>query len=357
MVDPFQGLLQGYQAAQQIQQAPQLNQLNMLQQQAKLEQLQGLDPLTQQKISEIQTREAGLTHEQELQSLELLSKYGHLIKQVPENLRGPLTEMVSGFGVPVGDISDVELDALSSMYEAQLSSDPKTKKLSLDIQRLLFQKSKAQSDIEQKELDRKLKEKQLELAQQTEERQSSKLSATAEKALIESQDNYTKNTSDARSYELLASDFIRLNPQGGAVASFDEAVAKILGSQDEVNELRRRFNKIRINEGLKNLPPGPATDKDVQLALQGVPPSGASVQQVVSFLKGASKAATVAAKYEEFKSNYISDKGNTRGLLNAWKEEAKNITFEDEPEVKEGDIISNAEGKRMQLQNGEWVEI
>lgn len=119
----------------------------------------------------------------------------------------------------------------------------------------------------------------------------------------------------------MAEDYDRMDPSGGVFATVEEFWKNALGSQDAASELRRRFNKIRINEGLKNLPPGPATDKDVQLALEGVPPKGASREQVKSFLKGASRLSNIAAAYNQFKSQYISDKGNTRGMIGEWKKE------------------------------------
>lgn len=302
--------------------------------------MQGLDPVSQSQIAArqaqadlAQRQEERLSEQSQINSaLSRLKGFGaiaRVIKDLPEDQqREFLEDTVDIHGRDPGSITSEDLVNLSNLHGAIGSSDMQMNRLALDTARLNLQIEQEQNDQRREALDRKLKEKQLELSQMTEARQSRKLSAASEKALIESQDSYNKNIQDSRQYELLAADFQRLNPEGGVFASFDEFAAQVLGSQDEVNELRRRFNKIRINEGLKNLPPGPATDKDVQLALQGVPPSGASVEQVTSFLRGAAKASNVAARYEEFKSNYISDKGNTRGLITAWKEEAKNITFE-----------------------------
>jgi hypothetical protein len=92
-----------------------------------------------------------------------------------------------------------------------------------------------------------------------------------------------------------------------------------LGTQDDVSELKRRFNQVRLSEGLKNLPPGPATDRDVQEAFKGVPKENASPEQVTSFLRGASRLARFEAGYNQYKSDYISRNSTGKGLNQGWR--------------------------------------
>ena len=170
-----------------------------------------------------------------------------------------------------------------------------------------------------------LRQQQLALEQQKEKRQSSKLSAASERALIDSQELSTKAGQNASEFKILSDQVAEAGFSGGVVSSFSETMAKLLGTQDDVTELRRKFNKVRLSEGLQNLPPGPATDKDMAEAFKGVPPENAPSSQVVSFLKGAEKMAKFDQAWHEFRSSYISENNNTRGLLPAWKAHAEII--------------------------------
>lgn len=173
--------------------------------------------------------------------------------------------------------------------------------------------------LKQRSLD--LRQQELELKQATERRQAKKMSAVTEKALLESQDFVVESQRSANEFNILADQYEELNVTGGLAATTSETFAKLLGSQDEVSELRRRFNKIRLSEGLKSLPPGPATDRDVQEAFKGVPPENAPSSQVASFLRGASRLARLDAAYNQFKADFISEKRNSRGLNKEWRKQ------------------------------------
>lgn len=147
------------------------------------------------------------------------------------------------------------------------------------------------------------------------------LSSAAEKALMNSQEKAFQLGSQSREYELLANDFERFasTTAAGTRATFNEFIKSVAGSQDEETELRRRFAKVRLSEALKFLPPGPATDRDVQEAFKGVPKENASPEQVQMFLRGSAKLAAIDADFQRFKANWLSEKNNTKGMLKAWE--------------------------------------
>jgi len=171
--------------------------------------------------------------------------------------------------------------------------------------------------------DRALRERQIAVSEAAEKRQTSKMSAGLEKALITSQDRVVEAQRNANEFDVLASDFERLNLEGGVKSSFTETLKGILGTQDDVSEFRRRFNKVRLSEGLKNLPPGPATDRDVQEAFKGVPKDNASSEQVASFLRGAARLARFESGYNQFKADFISGKSSAKGLNSSWRKKMK----------------------------------
>lgn len=151
------------------------------------------------------------------------------------------------------------------------------------------------------------------------------MSAAGENALIDSQNRFFESSTQAREYELLADDYgdFQETLPVGAAGTFSEFIRSLGGTQNEQSELRRRFAKVRLSEALKYLPPGPATDRDVQEAFKGVPKENASAKQVQMFLRGSAKLAAVDAEFQEFRSNYISENENTKNLIRDWKRAIK----------------------------------
>lgn len=203
-------------------------------------------------------------------------------------------------------------------------------KLALDRDK--FNNTVEMSDSRDRTLD--IREQELELKRRAEDRMTTKLSAPAEKALIDSQDLVVSAQRDASQFDRLADEFELLN-SGGASVTLAEGVKQILGTQDAETEFRRRFNKVRLSEGLKNLPPGPATDRDVQEAFKGVPQPNASPAQVASFLRGAAKMARFQAGYNQFKADAISRNGNVRNLNKQWRSKVMSSALDREVTVAE----------------------
>ena len=231
----------------------------------------------------------------------------------------------------IPDVADLSDFIVNASDEEIIEAIPNL--VNLGIQQGVIESDTA-SKIKQQQLD--LREQELALKQQTEKRQATKLSAASEKALIESQDKALQASQNATEFDILANQLERSDLPGGVVSSFEEGVARFLGTQDEATELRRRYNKVRLSEGLKNLPPGPATDRDVQEAFKGVPEENAPASQMVSFLRGAAKMAKFDQAWNEFKSKYISANNNTKGLIPAWKAHAETIA---------GGIVENQESR------------
>ena len=167
--------------------------------------------------------------------------------------------------------------------------------------------------------DRSLRSRQIAVSEAAEARQSGKLSAGLEKALLGAQDRVVEAQRNANEYEVLASDFERLNLEGGLASTFSETLKNVLGSQDQVSEFRRKFNQVRISQGIKNLPPGPASDVDVKMAMKGVPKENASAGQVASFLRGSARIARFDAGYNQFKADYITQNRSGAGLNKSWR--------------------------------------
>lgn len=128
--------------------------------------------------------------------------------------------------------------------------------------------------------------------------------------------------------EIAASDFV-----GGKAGAWSEYLKEISGTQDAVSNLRKKYNAVKASQVVSNLPPGAASDKDIELALSGFPSDTANKQQVESFFRGLAKLEDQSAKFNNFKAEFISREGSERGMLRAWKREAQRKEAE-QPAVK-----------------------
>lgn len=104
---------------------------------------------------------------------------------------------------------------------------------------------------------------------------------------------------------------------GGLQASAGELYARLTGKTDAISDLRAEYARMRNTQVLKNLPPGPASDKDIAFAAKGFPDENANPQQVSAFLTGFAKIRELEAKQNEARAAWTS---TFRGLSNATTE-------------------------------------
>lgn len=145
------------------------------------------------------------------------------------------------------------------------------------------------------------------------------LSSHMEKRLSMASDEAITSASTARNYEGLAQDFQQLQVAGGQAGKWSERYKQLTGQEDGVSALRQQYRQIRNSEVVKNLPPGVASDKDIELAMSGFPPDTANPEYIASFMRGLSKLAQFRAEYADFRARYISENGHERDMLKTWK--------------------------------------
>lgn len=180
-----------------------------------------------------------------------------------------------------------------------------------------FQKDR--TDINLRMRDQQLRERQLQLQQAAEDRQTNKLSAGLEKALLVSQDQTVKSQQKSNKFDVLANDYERLKIEGGLKSTMTESLKAVLGSQDAVSEFKRQVNEVRMSEAIKMLPPGAASDADIKLVLSSQPKENASPEQIASYLRGAAKVSRFEAGFHQFKADFISNRNTGKGLNQAWR--------------------------------------
>lgn len=151
-------------------------------------------------------------------------------------------------------------------------------------------------------------------------KEGQKLTSHMEKRLTTANDEAVTSENSASRLNSLADDFATLKVGGGLFGStWPEKLKENTGNQDSITELRRAYNEIRSSQAVKNLPPGVASDKDIELALSGFPPANSSGPYISQFLRGLAKAEKVRADFATFRAEFITENGSERGLLTAWK--------------------------------------
>lgn len=107
----------------------------------------------------------------------------------------------------------------------------------------------------------------------------------------------------------------RLEREGGGygvASSASEWVKKVGGMQGGMTALRQEYVRLRNQAAIKSLPPGPATDRDIELALKGFPTDTADAASIASFLRGVSKLQKIEGAVSNAKADWLA---NNNGAL------------------------------------------
>ena len=135
--------------------------------------------------------------------------------------------------------------------------------------------------------------------------------------LGEARDKGRQATIDASTYDELADEAVRRSAlERGAVGRTLSNIEETFGVAGQATIHRRRINEIRMSGALELLPAGPASDRDVQLALDAsIDPNNLTNEAAESYLRGMAKIARAEAEYFNRKSDFIQETGdpNARG--------------------------------------------
>lgn len=162
-----------------------------------------------------------------------------------------------------------------------------------------------------------------------ETKEGQQLSSFAEKQIDGAFTEYTEASGNVNRYSTLAENLRKANMAGGLKSTWTEYIKEQTGNQDEITALRKEARQIATSEGIKNLPPGPATDRDIEIVLSPFPTEKASPEYIANWLDAMSRLNQKRAEYAEFKADFISANGSVRNkqgqsLVAAWKESQAN---------------------------------
>ncbi|EGF7334347.1 acyltransferase [Escherichia coli] len=137
-----------------------------------------------------------------------------------------------------------------------------------------------------------------------------KLSVNMEKGIEMAVNNATASSSSANSMSALAQQFRAEKPTTGLFGNAQNMFAKLTGSDTTLRDLRIRQNALVNSQVLKFLPPGPATDKDVEIVRQGAPTDMDNPETVARWLDAMANLERRNAQFNEFKAEWMSANGN-----------------------------------------------
>ena len=152
---------------------------------------------------------------------------------------------------------------------------------------------------------------------------------TAETNIIEKADEASRTGyQDAALMGSLGERFMSIgsDAQEGLLGRGLSAWRGVIGEQNDLDMVRTKFNGLRVKYSVKTLPPGPASDRDVQLALKGWPTEFTDRKHIYSFMMGMRKLALVDAARSAAKAEYVGTYKKNAGFTEYWDRNKERLT-------------------------------
>jgi hypothetical protein len=97
--------------------------------------------------------------------------------------------------------------------------------------------------------------------------------------------------------------------QSGVFTRATDALGDAFGSQSEGRRFRQEFERLRSGEIVKSLPPGPATDRDIQLFSRGFPSAEADADTIKQFLQSVARVARYEETFSDVRGQWAAANG------------------------------------------------
>jgi hypothetical protein len=209
--------------------------------------------------------------------------------------------------------------AVLSAEASKINAETAKKSLNLDKSRLDWQITDTKKLREIQEEENEIQRSIADTRKLAEENRQADLSVFAQKSI----DEAVSSSNNARTKGLqamsLAKRYEIVQPTAGFGGTALSAFNDFLGTQGDADLLRREFNGFVNNSVMLSLPPGAASDSDVELARSGYPDARYNADQIQKYLNGVAKSSAIVSEYEKQRAEYISkNKGNQAGFLDEW---------------------------------------
>lgn len=161
-----------------------------------------------------------------------------------------------------------------------------------------------------------------------------KLSVNMEKAIEKSACDAAASRNAADSMTTLADTLEKEKPTPGLFGNAENMFSKLTGQDNYLRDMRIRFNQLANAQATKLLPPGPASDKDIEFARKGIPSETDNPMVMARWLRGMAKMESNNANFNEFRSEWMSANGSP-----GQSDRNRNIMGMD---VKKGESLNSA---------------
>lgn len=220
-------------------------------------------------------------------------------------------------------------------------------RITVDRETIAFNKD-VQNDLtawrnqqgEDVDADRLLKEEELRLKEQSQNLAQQELGSRDRAALREVEQEAETQFNLYTQAKTLADEFQSIEGTEGSSGKILAKWRSITGQQDKRDLLIADFNRIKNSAALGGLPPGAASDKDIQMVLQGFPDGTYPPEAIASYMRGMAKMSALATEKEKQRMQFmISNKGVGVGIdsttgetvtfMDLWERKTKEEGFSD----------------------------
>jgi len=186
-------------------------------------------------------------------------------------------------------------------------------------------------DIQDKntDLDRELERENIRVKERLADLQRDELGSRAVAFTNELSQETDKLLADGAAAQNLAIEFEvnAENIDAGALARIGERWKAFTGDQERVSALRTQFNRIKNSAALDGLPPGAASDKDIDMAMSGFPDEFWPPEQIAQWLRGVEKMSFIAAEKANEHLKFVVENGGQSAMVDPATGNA--VTFND----------------------------
>ena len=164
-------------------------------------------------------------------------------------------------------------------------------------------------------------QERLDIQRLTAEQQKKQLGAADKKYIRAVSDEADVAGSQVSTLLGLANDYSRTRPMGGVGGKAMDKWKATFGTQEEVSRIKTQFQSVVNTNIINSLPPGVASDKDIEMAKSGYMNNSWSAEQIEEFLRGQAKLSAFLAEKKNAKAKWVSDKGgDSSGFNEHWQE-------------------------------------
>ncbi len=198
---------------------------------------------------------------------------------------------------------------------------------------------------EDKDADRLLKKEEMELTAAAQELARQDLGSRDRARIAEVEQEAETQFKLYQKATSLADQFATIEGTEGSAGKIMAKWRSIAGLQEQKDILLAEFTGVVNSAALGGLPPGAASDKDIQMVLQGFPDQSYPPEAIASYMRGMAKMSALAAEKEKQRMQFMvqnqgigvgidSTTGKTVTFMDLWEAKTKDEGFADYMQTK-----------------------